>query len=176
MPEVDLTVTISVIIALCAILSPILTAIINNCHDTKLKKLEYEHLEREEERKHERELYEGYIRAAGSCIQYPGKEQKTNFGEHSSLLAYAVPDEEIRKDIILLEKTIDRSDKAYSVELLVSISQRLRQIRQPWKYNDYKESCNYRQRIYKVACRLFRRNPQNDEPANDGQDQKSKGN
>ena len=150
MPEVDLTVTISVIIALCAILSPILTAIINNCHDTKLKKLEYEHLEREEERKHERELYEGYIRAAG--------------------------DEEIRKDIILLEKTIDRSDKAYSVELLVSISQRLLQIRQPWKYNDYKESCNYRQRIYKVACRLFRRNPQHDEPANDGQDQKSKGN
>ena len=97
MPEVDLTVTISVIIALCAILSPIFTAIINNCHDTKLKKLEYEHLEREEERKHERELYEGYIRAAGSCIQYQGKEQKTNFGEHSSLLAYAVPDEEIRK-------------------------------------------------------------------------------
>lgn len=175
MPKVDLTVTISVIIALCAILSPILTAIINNCHDTKLKKLEYEHLEREEERKHEREMYEGYIRAAGSCIQYPGKEQKANFGEHSSLLVYAVPDDEIRDDMILLEKIIDMNDKTRSVDLLVRISGRLRQVRQPWQYDERKENRNYKQRIYKVASRLFRRNSQHDAPADDGQGKKPKG-
>ena len=39
MPNIDLTVTVSVIIALCAIISPILTAIINNCHHTKIKNL-----------------------------------------------------------------------------------------------------------------------------------------
>lgn len=36
----DLTITISVTIALCAIISPILVAIINNIHQTKMKKLE----------------------------------------------------------------------------------------------------------------------------------------
>ena len=38
--ELDLTVTVSVIIALCAIVSPILVAIINNRHQRKMKQLE----------------------------------------------------------------------------------------------------------------------------------------
>lgn len=38
--NIDLTVTISVIIALCAIISPILVAFINNHYNLKLKKIE----------------------------------------------------------------------------------------------------------------------------------------
>lgn len=37
---VDLTITISVIIALCAIISPILVAIINNLYNMRMKKIE----------------------------------------------------------------------------------------------------------------------------------------
>ena len=40
MPKIELTITISVILALAAIISPIFTAIINNRYQLKLKKLE----------------------------------------------------------------------------------------------------------------------------------------
>ena len=40
MPQIDLTVSISVILALVATVSPILTSIINNMHHTKIRKLE----------------------------------------------------------------------------------------------------------------------------------------
>lgn len=40
MPKIDLTVSISVIVALCAIISPMLVAIINNRHALKVKEIE----------------------------------------------------------------------------------------------------------------------------------------
>lgn len=40
MPKVDLTVTISVIIAICAIISPIITTLLNNHHICKMRKLD----------------------------------------------------------------------------------------------------------------------------------------
>lgn len=42
MPKVDLTVTISVILGCAAIISPILTSMINNLHNSKIKQLELE--------------------------------------------------------------------------------------------------------------------------------------
>lgn len=45
--NIDLSLTITGIIALCAIVSPIVTALISNCHQTKLKKLDmYEEAKR----------------------------------------------------------------------------------------------------------------------------------
>lgn len=41
--KIDLTITISVILALVAIISNMLTAVINNAHDSKMKKLELKH-------------------------------------------------------------------------------------------------------------------------------------
>lgn len=46
--KIDFTITISIIIALIALVSPVVTAIINNCHQTKIKKLDmYETAKRE---------------------------------------------------------------------------------------------------------------------------------
>ena len=41
--KLDLTVTITAILGIAAIISPIATALINNHHQLKLKKLEYQH-------------------------------------------------------------------------------------------------------------------------------------
>ena len=41
-PQIDLTITISVIIALCAIITPLITTLLNNQHQLKIKKLELE--------------------------------------------------------------------------------------------------------------------------------------
>ena len=46
--SVDLTLTVSVILGLSAIISPILVALINNHHQYKMKKLEYKQKEHEE--------------------------------------------------------------------------------------------------------------------------------
>lgn len=39
----DFTITVSVILAICALISPIITAIINNIHHTKIRKMELEY-------------------------------------------------------------------------------------------------------------------------------------
>ncbi len=44
----DPTITVSIVIAIIALISPIVTAIINNCHQTKIKKMDmYETAKRE---------------------------------------------------------------------------------------------------------------------------------
>ena len=48
MPEIDLTISISVILAVCAIISPIATTLINNRYQLKLKDLEYQQKEKED--------------------------------------------------------------------------------------------------------------------------------
>lgn len=100
---------VAMVVAICALFSPALTAFFNNQHQLEMKKLEYEHQEREAQQKREREIYEGYIRAAGAAIQYQTKESIQTFGEHSALAMYYVP-EELRADMVLLEKLAQRRE------------------------------------------------------------------
>lgn len=60
---------VAMVVSICALISPILTAICNNWHQRKMKQMEYDHQEREDRLKREREIYEGYIRAAGAAVQ-----------------------------------------------------------------------------------------------------------
>lgn len=76
-----------------------------------------------EEKAHQREIYEGYVRAAGACIQRPTIEAMQEYGAHSALAAYFVPDE-IRQNILQLEKNIS-SGKA-SLDLLAAITEQMR--------------------------------------------------
>ena len=61
MPKIDFTISISVILALCAIVSPIFTAIINNMHQTKIKKLELKQQEYRDTIIHQRDFFENYL-------------------------------------------------------------------------------------------------------------------
>ena len=58
---IDLTITITGLLALCAIVSPIITAVINNCHDTKLKKMEFKQKERENTILYQRKVFENFL-------------------------------------------------------------------------------------------------------------------
>ena len=79
MPKFDLTISISVILALCAIVSPIITCIIINIHQTKIRKLELKH--------------------AGRCIYYADADALKDYGEHYySALMYAP--EDLKSDMI----------------------------------------------------------------------------
>lgn len=96
---------VAMVVSLCALVSPMLTAIFNNWHQQKMKQMEYDHQEREERVRREREIYEGYIRAAGAAIQSPTAENLQEYGSHSALAAYYVS-EEIQKDILAMDKLI----------------------------------------------------------------------
>lgn len=124
---------VAMVVAFCSLFSPALTAYFNNRHQRKMKELEYAHQEREAQQKREREIYEGYIRAAGAAIQYQTKESIQTFGEHSALAMYYVP-EELRADMLLLEKLAQRRESyddllVRKVELLNKIIVKMRELR-----------------------------------------------
>ena len=128
MPTLDLSFTITAIIAICALVSPILTAIINNIFQLLLRRQEFKHEEKLADEEHEREVFEGYVRAAGACIQVQNTEALHEFGRHSSQAMYYVP-EDIREEMLKLEKSIRTDDKSSKVELLYTITTKLRQLR-----------------------------------------------
>lgn len=97
---------VAMVVAICALFSPALTAYFNNRHQLEMKKLEYEHQEREVQQKREREIYEGYICAAGAVLQCKTPESALDFGEHSRLAMYYVPDN-VREKMLTLEKMVE---------------------------------------------------------------------
>lgn len=102
------TAFLTFIVAFCALISPILTALCNNWHQREMKRLEYKHQEREELKKREREIYDGYLRSAGAVLQYKTPETLRDFGEHSRLAMYYVPTD-IHEKMLLFEKLIENA-------------------------------------------------------------------
>lgn len=64
----DLSITISAIIAIAAIISPILTAVINNIHQKNMKKLELKEKHYEETVSYQKEIFENYLSKTGNYI------------------------------------------------------------------------------------------------------------
>ena len=93
MPRIDLTVTISVIIALCAILSPIITSIINNRHQLKIKKLELQEKRCENTIFYQRTIFENYLKYSGECITSANSEAFRKYGEYYLIALMYVPDD-----------------------------------------------------------------------------------
>lgn len=58
----DLSITISAIIAVAAIISPILTAVINNVHQRNMKKLELKEKHYSQTASYQKEIFENYLR------------------------------------------------------------------------------------------------------------------
>lgn len=121
---------VAMVVAICALFSPALTAFFNNQHQLEMKKLEYEHQEREAQQKRECEIYEGYIRAAGAAVQSETLDNLSEFGSHSALAMYYAP-KELREDMLSLERLVKRTSAtqdlhSMKVELLNKIVVRLR--------------------------------------------------
>ena len=121
---------VAMVVAFCSLFSPALTAYFNNRHQRKMKELEYAHQEREAQQKREREIYEGYIRAAGAAVQSGTLDNLSEFGSHSALAMYYAP-KELREDMLSLERLVKRTSAtqdlhSIKVELLNKIVVRLR--------------------------------------------------
>lgn len=120
---------LTILIAVCAILSPVITAVVNNKHQKIMKELEYKQAEHAEKEQHIQQIYEGYIRETGACIRVLTGEQATKYGECLGLILYYVPDD-IRKEILQLDTELfaHNSDSKITVSHLEKIAVKLRQL------------------------------------------------
>lgn len=129
MPKFDLTISISVILALCAIVSPIFTAIINNMHQTKIKKLELKQQEYRDTIIHQRDFFENYLKHAGRCIYYADSDALKDYGEHYfSALMYATDD--LKADMIEANRLMLKDDWDNASVLIEKLSTKIHDIQQ----------------------------------------------
>ena len=94
----------TLVIALCALISPIATALLNNRHQYKMKQLEYAHQDKLDREKRIADIYDGYIQAADACIHTMSQDAFHEFARHSGLALRYVPDD-IREKMLALEKS-----------------------------------------------------------------------
>ena len=103
--KVDLTVTISAILGMSAIVAPVLTALINNHHQTKIKKLELAHEKYTETALYQRHILEDYMRAASKCLTAFKADAETEYSECYGLAVIYVP-ANVRKILDELDSAI----------------------------------------------------------------------
>lgn len=92
MPKIDLTITISVIVALASIISPIITTALNNRHQYKIKKLELEQLEYERTTLYKRKIFENYLKGLSMVSQCKNPDAISIYAEYYPLAFMYLPE------------------------------------------------------------------------------------
>lgn len=105
MPKVDLTITISAVIAICAIISPILTTWINNHYRLKEKKIDAECAKEKEKFFYKRGVYEDYLKWTASCISSATGTSLSEYGQAYALALVYFPNN-LCPDLIQIDKLI----------------------------------------------------------------------
>lgn len=91
MPNIDLTITVSVILALCAIIVPCVTTWINNRHQLKMRTLEIKLQEKKESSFYQRSIYENYLKNTMRCIHCDNQESMHLYDESYALALIYFP-------------------------------------------------------------------------------------
>ena len=121
----NLTAIVSVTVAIVALISPILTTLINNHHQTELKRMELKQQEYERTIIHQRDLYEKYFKCAGRCIYYSDPDALKDYGEYYlSALIHAPSD--LRGDMVTVNEYIENSDWSKALKALESLAPKIR--------------------------------------------------
>lgn len=121
MPVFDTTFSITAIIAFCALLSPILTTLINNHYQLKLKRIEINQLKLEKTTFYKRGIFENYLKYAGRCIQNPDNDSMEMYGE-TYFLAYTYAPLQIREKMVIVDRFIANANIDRSVESLEQLA------------------------------------------------------
>lgn len=121
MPEIDITITISVIVTLVAIISPIFTSVINNIYQLKLKKLELKQNEYEKITLHKRELFENFLSAFNQVCHLQTYEAISQYSSCYSLVYIYLP-QNVRKDLGMINLLISRKHWDEAIKYVDTIS------------------------------------------------------
>ena len=109
MPKLDLTITVPVILVITSIISPIVTTILNNHHQLKLKRLELKEKRYAESVIYKRQLFENYLRCAGKFCKSANPRESAEYGE-AFFLAYLYAPSELRPLMESLDTFIVKYD------------------------------------------------------------------
>lgn len=121
----DSTITITVVIAISAIISPIITTLLNNHHLYKMRKLDDETELRKTSYFYKREIFEDYMRYAGQCVTHATSDALENYGATYALALIYFPDELLDK-IIDINASLNRHQWADALVKLNELSPELR--------------------------------------------------
>lgn len=127
--KVDLTITVTAILGIAAIISPIATAIINNRYQLKLKKLELHQKQLGNTTYYIRSIFENYLRYAGRCIYNSDREARKDYGEYYFLALSYVPDD-ISSTMININSAIYDCDYYKATTLLEQLEPSLSKLLQ----------------------------------------------
>lgn len=120
----DLTITVTAILGIAAIISPIATAIINNRYQIKLKKIELQQKHLEDTTYYIRSIFENYLRYAGRCINFSDQATEKDYGEYYFLAITYAPDD-IRALMIEINKEITLADFLKATQLLEKVTPKI---------------------------------------------------
>lgn len=92
MPKLDISFTITAIVALVALISPIITTLLNNRHQLNIRKLELAQKHTENTVLYKRNIFENYVSALGKLNANPTPETLDEYGKYYSLAYMYLPD------------------------------------------------------------------------------------
>lgn len=115
----DISITISAIVAFCAIVSPILTAIINNRHHTHMLKIEMDRKHYEETILHRRDVLENYLRCAGNCSTFADNSALAEYGRAYCIALMYAPTDLRDKMVAIHQLMVGRNYEAAANALAV---------------------------------------------------------
>lgn len=121
MPTVDLTVTITTILALVAIISPVLTAIIDNIFRLIIKHSENKQKRYEQNTLHKRELFENFLSAFNEVCHLQNVDAVRRYASSYSLVYIYLP-KCVRDDLGLVNLLIGRRDWDEAIKYVDAIS------------------------------------------------------
>ena len=108
--KVDLTVTISVILGCAAVISPVLTALINNAHQSAMRRQDAKREKYHETVAYKRKIIEEYIQRTAVKIQVKNLDTNIEYASGFGLAAIYVP-EQIRNKMIEIDNLIIQQDR-----------------------------------------------------------------
>lgn len=131
MPKIDLTLTITAIVAIAAIISPICTAIINNRYQLKIKKMEQKQKEYEQTVLYKRNIFENYLRNLNEVFQHLTDESLSGYSQYYPLACLYLP-EETREKLSHVNHLLGKSVHSDIVdeidEIILDISKELQKL------------------------------------------------
>ena len=124
MPKIDLTITITAILAICAIVSPIFTNILNNRHQLKIKELELKQRNYENTIIYRRKIFENYLKYAGRCIAYSDQSALKDYGEYYLLALLYAPDD-LRQEMTIVHNLMSEYHWKQATPLFENITSQI---------------------------------------------------
>ena len=122
--DINPTITMTVVVSLCAVISPIFTTIINNHYQLKLRKLEINHEQYKETFLFNRNIFTNYLKYTGRCIYYPDDNALKEYGEHCfTALAFAPTN--LRTEMLVINTAISTGETETAQKVFEQLAPKL---------------------------------------------------